>query len=271
MLLALDVGNTNIHLGVYSGRGDHARLIRDWRMRTEPRMTADELALTIRGLLGPDIDQVTSVVGLSTVPSLLREMRVMVGKYYGIGPHVLLEPGVRTGVPLLVDNPKEVGTDRVANALAAYTAYRRACIIVDFGTTTLVDVVSAKGEFLGGAIAPGIDLAVEALATATVTLRKVELLPPRSVVGKNTIEALQSGILYGFAGQVDGLVTRVRREIRGFGPQDDVAVVATGYLAPLVFDECETLHHHQPTLTLDGLRLVFERQRDSRSKSRTDH
>ena len=162
MLLALDVGNTNIHLGVYSGRGDHARLIRDWRMRTEPRMTADELALTIRGLLGPDIDQVTSVVGLSTVPSLLREMRVMVGKYYGIGPHVLLEPGVRTGVPLLVDNPKEVGTDRVANALAAYTAYERACIIVDFGTTTLVDVVSAKGEFLGGAIAPGVQVSSDA-------------------------------------------------------------------------------------------------------------
>lgn len=268
MLLALDVGNTNIHLGVYAGIGINSRLVRDWRMRTESRMTADELALTIRGLLGPDVEQVTAVVGLSTVPSLLREMRVMVGKYFGAGPHVLLEPGVRTGVPLLVDNPKEVGTDRVANALAAYTAYGRGCIVVDFGTTTLVDVVSAKGEFLGGAIAPGIDLAVEALAVRTVTLRKVELLPPRSVVGKNTVEALQSGILYGFAGQVDGLVSRVRREVPGFGG-DDIAVIATGYLAPLVFDECVTLQHHEPTLTLDGLRLVYERQRDARAKGRS--
>lgn len=268
MLLALDVGNTNIHLGVYTGRGDHATLVRDWRMRTESRMTADELALNIRGLLGPDVEQVTAVVGLSTVPSLLREMRVMVGKYYGAGPHVLLEPGVRTGVPLLVDNPKEVGTDRVANALAAYAAYGCGCIVVDFGTTTLVDVISAKGEFLGGAIAPGIDLAVEALAQRTVTLRKVELLPPRSVVGKNTVEALQSGILYGFAGQVDGLVSRVRREVPGFDG-DAVAVIATGYLAPLVFGECATLQHHEPTLTLDGLRLVYERQRETRAKARS--
>ncbi|MGU3291798.1 type III pantothenate kinase [Williamsia sp. M5A3_1d] len=263
MLLALDVGNTNIHLGVFAGRGDHAHLVRDWRIRTEPRMTADELALTLRGLLGDDVERVVSVVGLSTVPSLLREMRVVVGRYFGSGPHVLLEPGLRTGVALLVDNPKEVGTDRVANALAAQATYGTACIVVDFGTTTLVDVVSAKGEFLGGAIAPGIDLAVDALAARTVTLRTVELLPPRSVVGKNTVEALQSGILYGFAGQVDGLVTRVRREIPGFADTDDVTVVATGYLAPLVFDECRTLDVHHDHLTLEGLRLVFERQNDS--------
>ena len=261
MLLALDVGNTNIHLGVFAGKGDNAKLVHDWRMRTEPKMTADELALSLRGLLGADVERVVSVVGLSTVPSLLREMRVMVTKYFGPGPHVLLEPGLRTGVPLLVDNPKEVGTDRVANALAAHATYGGACIIVDFGTTTLVDAVSAAGEFLGGAIAPGIDLAVDALAVRTVTLRRVELLPPRSVIGKNTVEALQSGILYGFAGQVDGLVSRVQRDIPGFsGP--DVTVVATGYLAPLVFDECETLTVAHPYLTLEGLRLVFERQMD---------
>ncbi|GGF21363.1 type III pantothenate kinase [Williamsia phyllosphaerae] len=268
MLLALDVGNTNIHLGVFAGKGENARLVHDWRMRTEPKMTADELALSLRGLLGPDVERVVSVVGLSTVPSLLREMRVMVSKYFGAGPHVLLEPGLRTGVPLLVDNPKEVGTDRVANALAAHATYGGACIIVDFGTTTLVDAVSAAGEFLGGAIAPGIDLAVDALAVRTVTLRRVELLPPRSVIGKNTVEALQSGILYGFAGQVDGLVSRVQRDIPGFsGP--DVTVVATGYLAPLVFDECQTLTVHHPYLTLDGLRLVFERQLEGpRTKKR---
>ncbi len=267
MLLVLDVGNTNIHLGVFAGRGDHATLVRDWRIRTEPRMTADELALTLEGLLGDDTDRVVSVAALSTVPSLLRELRVMVPKYFGSGPHVLFEPGLRTGVPLLVDNPREVGTDRVANALAAREKYGTACIVVDFGTTTLVDVVSAKGEFLGGAIAPGIDIAVDALAQRTVTLRTVELLPPRSVVGKNTVEALQSGILYGFAGQVDGLVSRVRREIPGFSESDDVTVVATGFLAPLVFDECRTLDVAHPHLTLEGLRLVFERQQDLRRKA----
>jgi type III pantothenate kinase len=267
MLLVLDVGNTNIHLGVFAGRGDHATLVRDWRIRTEPRMTADELALTIEGLLGDDTNRVVSVAALSTVPSLMREMRVMVPKYFGSGPHVLFEPGLRTGVPLLVDNPREVGTDRVANALAARETYGTACIVVDFGTTTLVDVVSAKGEFLGGAIAPGIDIAVDALAARTVTLRTVELLPPRSVVGKNTVEALQSGILYGFAGQVDGLVSRIRREIPGFAESDDVTVVATGFLAPLVFDECRTLDVAHPYLTLEGLRLVFERQQELRRKA----
>ncbi|GAB2661738.1 type III pantothenate kinase [Gordonia jinhuaensis] len=261
MLLALDVGNTNIHLGVFAGSGSHARLVADWRIRSEARMTADEFALMLRGLLGSDIESVTGVVGLSTVPSLLREMRVMMPRYFGSATHVLLEPGVRTGVPLLVDNPKEVGTDRVANALAAFSTYEKPCVVVAFGTTTLVDAVSAKGEFLGGAIAPGIDIAVEALAERTITLRKVELRPPRSVIGKNTVEALQSGILYGFAGQVDGLVGRIRRDVPGFDA-DDVVVVATGYLAPLVFDECRTLNAHHEYLTLEGLRLVYERQRE---------
>ncbi|SIR66270.1 type III pantothenate kinase [Williamsia sterculiae] len=262
MLLALAVGNTNIHLGVFAGMGDNATLVRDWRIRTEPRTTADELALTIRGLLGADIEQVTGVVALSTVPSLLRELRVMIPQYFAGARQLLLEPGVRSGVPLLVDNPKEVGTDRVANALAAHEIFGTRCIIVDFGTTTLVDVVSETGEFLGGAIAPGIDIAVEALSLRTVTLRKVELLPPRGVVGKNTVESLQSGILYGFAGQVDGLVSRVRREVAGFDT-GEVTVVATGYLAPLVIDECTTITAHQPYLVLDGLRLVDERQRQS--------
>ncbi|WP_341268431.1 type III pantothenate kinase [Gordonia malaquae] len=261
MLLTVDIGNTNIHLGVFAGVGDNAALVRDWRIHTQPNYTADELALTLRGLLGRDVEQVTAVAVLSTVPSLLREMRVMLPRYFGNGPHVLLEPGVRTGVPLLVDNPKEVGTDRVANALAAHENFPgRPCIVVACGTATVVDAVSANGEFLGGAIAPGIDLAVGALSDHTVTVRKVELRPPRSVVGKNTVEALQSGILYGFAGQIDGLVQRIRRDVPGFdGP--DVAVVATGYLAPLMFGECVTLTDHRPHLTLDGLRRVHERSR----------
>lgn len=264
MLLTAAAGNTNIHIGVFAGTGDHAALVRDWRIHTQPHLTADELALTLRGLLGDDIERVTAVAALSTVPSLLREMRLMAPRYFGAGPHVLLEPGVRTGIPLLVDNPKEVGTDRVANALAAHAMFPdRPAIVVAFGTATVVDAVSANGEFLGGAIAPGVNLAVDALSDHTVTVRRVELLPPRSVLGKNTVEALQSGILFGFAGQVDGLVDRIRTEVPGFDGTD-VAVVATGFSAPLMFDECATLTDHAPHLTLDGLRLVYERTRKLR-------
>lgn len=266
MLLAVDIGNTNIHLGVFAGCGDHATLVRDWRLHTEPNLTADELALRFRGLLGADIEQITGVASCSTVPSLLREMRTVLPRYFDSAHHVLLEPGVRTGIPLLVDNPKEVGTDRVANCLAAQANYGGPCIVVAFGTATVVDAVSAKGEFLGGAIAPGVDLAVQALSEHTVTVRRVELMPPRSVLGKNTVEALQSGILYGFAGQVDGLVHRIKAGVDGFDG-DDVTVVATGYLAPLMFDECQTLTSHHPYLSLDGLRLVHERsKKDPRSR-----
>ena len=264
MLLAIDVGNTNTHLGVFAGLGEHAQLVRDWRVHTAPGVTADEFALTLRGLLGADIEQVTAVVCASTVPSLLRELRTMLPRYFANCSHLLLEPGVRTGVPLLVDNPKEVGTDRVANCVGAHGNYPGApCIVVAFGTATVVDAVSAKGEFLGGAIAPGVDLAVEALAEHTVAVRKVELAPPRSVVGKNTVEALQSGILFGFAGQVDGLVERVRRTVPGFDAAS-VTVVATGYLAPLMRGECRSLTTHHPYLALDGLRRVHERARSRR-------
>lgn len=155
MLLTVDVRNTNIVLGLFTGSGEHSKLVQDWRMRTDQRMTADELALIFRGLLGVHVDQITGVAALSTVPSVLREIRVMLTRYWGHVPHVLVEPGVRTGVPLLVDNPKEVGADRIVNSLAAHHLYGAPCIVVDFGTSTCVDVVSGKGEFLGGAIAPG--------------------------------------------------------------------------------------------------------------------
>lgn len=261
MLLTVAVGNTNINLGVFAGIGDHAELVRDWRIHTQPHLTSDEFALQLRGLLGPDIEQVTAVAGLSTVPSLLREMREMLPRYFGRGPHVLLEPGVRTGVPLLVDNPKEVGTDRVAHSLAAHENYPGGpCIVVAFGTATVVDAISAKGEFLGGVIAPGVDLAVEALSEHTVTVRKVELMPPRSVIGKNTVEALQSGIIYGFAGQVDGLIERIRASVPGFDGTD-VTVIGTGFRAPLMVEQCRGITVHHPHLALDGLRRVHERSR----------
>jgi type III pantothenate kinase len=254
LLLTVDVGNTNIVLGLYSG----SSLVGDWRMRTDARMTADELALTVRGLLGPHADAVTGISALSTVPAVLRELRVMLARYYARVPKIVVEPGVRTGVALLVDNPKEVGADRLVNTLAAHHLHDTACVVVDFGTSTNVDAISARGEFLGGAFAPGIEISVDALALRAAALRKVELVPPRSVIGKNTVECLQSGILYGFAGQVDGLVRRIVRELSP-GGTEPVAVLATGGLAPLVIGESETITDHVPDLTLLGLRLVFER------------
>lgn len=258
MLLTVDVRNTNIVLGVFTGSGTHAELTRQRRLRTDASMTADELALTFRGLLGVDAETVTGVAALSTVPSVLRELRTMLGRYWSHVPHVVVEPGVRTGVPLLVDNPKDVGADRIVNSLAAHHLYDAPCIVVDFGTSTCVDVVSAKGEFLGGSIAPGLEISMDALASRSAALRKVELLRPRGVLGKNTVEAMQSGAVFGFAGLVDGIVSRVRREVPGFdGP--DVVVVATGDSAPLIMADSTSIEQYEPDLTLEGLRLVYER------------
>ena len=226
---------------------------------TDARITADELALTMRGLLGEHAEEITGISALSTVPAVLRELRVMLAQYYGKVPRVIVEPGVRTGVPLLVDNPKEVGPDRVINTLAAHHLFSTACIVVDFGTSTNIDVISAKGEFLGGVFMPGIEISVDALASRAAALRKVEMVRPRSVIGKNTVECLQSGIMYGFAGQIDGLVARITRELSKTGHGGPLTVIATGGLAPLVVDESISISHHRPDLTLLGLRLVFER------------
>jgi type III pantothenate kinase len=248
MLLAIDVGNTNTVLGVFDGE----KLVDSWRVKTDARETADELALTFRGLLG-DLT-VTGITACSTVPAVLRELREMLERYYPDVPTLIVEPGVRTGVPLLYDNPKEVGADRIVNSLAAFHLYGGPAVVVDFGTSTNFDVVSARGEFLGGALAPGIEISVDALAARGARLFKIELARPRSVIGKTTVEALQSGILYGFAGQIDGLVRRIVAELGG-----RATVVATGGLAPLMIAEAETIQVHEPNLTLIGLRLVYER------------
>ena len=249
MLLAIDVGNTNTVLGLFDGDA----LRRSWRIKTDARTTADELALTFRGLLG-DEPAVTGVALCSTVPAVLREMRVMLDRYFAAIPTVIVEPGVRTGVPILTDNPKEVGADRIVNTLAAFTLFGGPSIVVDFGTSTNLDVVSAKGEFLGGALAPGIEISIDALAARAAQLRKVELVRPRAAIGKNTVEALQSGALYGFAGQVDGLVERIAAELPPL-----TAVIATGGLAPIVVPESRAITHHEPDLTLIGLQLLFAR------------
>jgi len=182
-------------------------------------------------------------------------------RYYADVPGVVVEPGVRTGVSVLMDQPREVGADRIVNALAVSELYGGPCIVVDFGTATTFDVVSERGEYIGGAIAPGIEISLEALGQRGAQLRRVELARPRSVIAKNTVEALQSGAVYGFAGQVDGLVERMVAEMRL--TKREVTVVATGGLAPLVVDECKMVDHHEPWLTLHGLRLVYERNRPS--------
>ncbi|WP_432833964.1 type III pantothenate kinase [Dactylosporangium sp. CA-092794] len=251
MLLCIDIGNTNTVLATFEGE----KIVHSWRIKTDARDTADELGLLYRGLLATDAVSLTGIAACSTVPAALRSLRTMLQRYYPHVPTVVVEPGVRTGVQLAIDNPKEVGTDRVANTLAAYTLFGGPSIVVDFGTSTNFDVVSARGEFLGGVLAPGIEISVDALAGRAAQLRKVELVKPPRVIGKNTVECLQSGVVYGFAGQVDGVVRGVTNELGGTVK----AVVATGGLAPIVIGECQSVTHHEPMLTLIGLRLIFER------------
>ncbi len=255
MLLCADIGNSHTTLGLLVD-GD---VLDHWRVATDERRTADEWGALVRSLLDHSVvdKPLDGVAVCSTVPAVLHEWREMLRTYYGDVPHVVVEPGVRTGVPVLMDNPREVGSDRIVNALAAAQLYGGPAIVVDFGTATTFDVVSARGEYVGGAIAPGIEISLEALGRRGAQLRKVELLRPRSVIAKNTVEALQSGILYGFASQVDGIVARMTEEL-GLRP-DDVTVIATGGLAPLVLQECTRVGVHSPWLTLLGLGIVFRR------------
>ncbi len=262
MLLAIDVGNTNTVLGIFEGE----EVIEHWRIATVPDRTADEIAVVLRGLLeqsaafketGRD-GGIDGIALCSTVPSVLHEMREMVRRYYREVPAVIVEPGVKTGVPVRMDNPKEVGSDRIMNALATVHLFGGPAIVVDFGTSTNFDAVSARGEFVGGALAPGIEISVDALSRRAAQLLKVELTRPPRVIGKNTVEALQSGIVYGFAGQVEGMARRMARELAPADP-DSVTIIATGGLAPLVINEVSIIDAHEPWLTLIGLRLVFER------------
>ena len=254
-LLCVDVGNSHTVLGLL----DHGDVLEHWRVATDERRTADEWAVLVNGLLreSPVGDSVHGVSLCSTVPAVLHEWRDMLVRQFGTVPHVVVEPGVRTGVPVLMDNPREVGADRVVNALAAARFYDGPAIVVDFGTATTFDVVSPRGEYVGGAISPGIDISLEALGRRGAQLRKVELLRPRTVIAKNTVEALQSGMVFGFASQVDGIVARMIEELDV--PTEDVHVIATGGLAPIVVAECRSLTDHQPWLTLRGLELVFAR------------
>jgi type III pantothenate kinase len=252
MLLTIDVGNTNTVLGLFDGED----LIKSWRVKTDPRSTSDEMSLQVNALVQGYV--ITGLSICSTVPATLRELRTMIATYFSDIPTTIVEPGTKTGVPLLVDNPKEIGADRIVNTLAAHTLYGGPAIVVDFGTSTNLDVVSPKGEFLGGALAPGIEISVDALASRAAQLRKVELIRPKNAIGKNTVEALQSGTIFGFAGQVDGLVEKITAEL-ALSYDQAPTVIATGGLAPLVIDVSQSIDEYEPDLTLIGLRLIHEK------------
>ncbi|MEV5568178.1 type III pantothenate kinase, partial [Streptomyces sp. NPDC052196] len=218
MLLTIDVGNTHTVLGLFDGE----EVVEHWRVSTDPRRTADELAVLLNGLMGthPMLgaelgDGIEGIAICATVPSVLHELREVTRRYYGDVPAILVEPGIKTGVPVLTDHPKEVGADRIVNSVAAVELYGGPAIVVDFGTGTTFDAVTARGEYTGGVIAPGIEISVDALGLRGAQLHKIEVARPRSVIGKNTVEAMQSGIVYGFAGQVDGVVRRMKRELVG--------------------------------------------------------
>lgn len=253
MLLAVDVGNTQMVIGVF----ERNELQQHWRLGTAGERTADEMALVFQGLLnqvGLSFDRnVTGVVISSVVPRVTQSLREMTERYFHFPP-VIVGPGVKTGLSIVTDNPREVGADRVVNAIAAYARYGGPCIVIDFGTATTFDAVSEKGEYLGGAIAPGVQISTNALVSAGAQLRNIEFIEPRSVIGKTTVEAIQSGVLYGFAGQVEGIVGRMREELGA-----DAASIATGGLAPVIMPLTGAIDHHEPWLTLEGLLLVYER------------
>ena len=253
MLLAIDLGNTETVLGLFEG----AELAAHWRIATSAERTADEHALLISQLLDLDgyrFDEAVDGMAISsTVPRLTSTLRAMSRRWAAV-PTVVLEPGVRSGMPILYDNPREVGADRIANAVGAYERYGGPSIVVDFGTSTNFDVISAAGEYLGGAIAPGVEISMDALFGRAAALRRVELTEPRSVIGKSTVESIQSGVLYGFAGQVDGIVGRIQHQLGR-----ESTVVATGGLSPVIVPLASCVDHTDPWLTLQGLRLVFER------------
>ncbi len=253
MLLAVNVGNTNSVLGVF----ERAELRWHWRISTEPERTADELAVVFGGLLEQQglsfSRQITGVVISSVVPTSTSALREMVDRYFNFPP-VVVEPGTRTGLSIHTDNPREVGADRIVNSLAAFARYGGPCIVIDFGTATTYDAVSAEGEFLGGVIAPGVQVSNRALSQATARLPLVELHPSGSVIGKNTVEAIQSGLIYGKAAEADGMIARIKAELGG-----DAKVVATGGLALVIVPHCTSIDEHDEWLTLEGLRLVFEK------------
>ena len=256
MLLAIDVGNTNIVLGVFDG----ATLLQSWRLTTLRERTADELGLLVDGLFAHariDKSQVRGIILGSVVPPLTGTTRAMVERYFGLKA-LVIEPGLKTGMPILYDNPAEVGADRIVNGIAAYELFGKASarpmVVVDFGTATTLDAITAKGEYLGGAICPGVEISADALFQRAARLPRIDVRKPARVIGRTTVGAMQSGLFYGYVGMVEGLVRRMSEELGG-----NALCVATGGLADVIAPETVLIHHVVPDLTLQGLRIVWER------------
>jgi type III pantothenate kinase len=269
VLLAIDVGNTETVIGLFGvpthdgagtgfarARGEHG-LAYHWRLSTSPDRTPDEHAMIMTQLLDLEgLDLRTTVTGIaisSSVPTVTTQIRRMAGRWFAQLPLTVLGPGTKSGMSILYDNPREVGADRIANSVGAFDLYGGPSIVVDLGTATTFDAISSQGEYLGGAISPGVAISLEALYSHAAALRSVELVQPRSVIGKSTVESIQSGVLYGFAAQVDGLCERIKETL------GDAVVIATGGLAGLIAPHTKHVNHVEPWLTLHGLRLVHER------------
>ena len=252
MLLVIDVGNTHTVLGVYEGK----KLIHHWRVWTDREKTSDEYGILVRNLYDGSAfssREVHAIIISSVVPPLTPTIVDLCVRYFGIAP-VVVGPGIRTGISVKMDNPKEVGADRIVNAVAAYEKFGKACIVVDFGTATTFDYVSAQGDYMGGVIAPGANISAEALFRQASKLPRVEIAKPASVIGKNTVAAMQSGIFFGYVALVEGIIDRIRKEIR-----QEPMVIATGGLARVIAGESSKIHVIDENLTLEGLRIIYER------------
>jgi len=251
MLLVVDVGNTQTHLGTFEG----TELVEHWRFATVRTSTADELGAALRNLLalrGLSLADLDASIVSSTVPQLRPEWSEMASRYLG-HPLLVVGPGLKTGMPIRYDNPREIGPDRLVNSVAGYEKVGGACVVVDFGTAVTHDVVSATGEYLGGVIFPGVEISLEALTERAAALPKVDLTEPRGVLGKSTVDAIRSGILYGYAGMVDGILGRLREEV------GEARAIGTGGLAGAIVPYCKSIAEVDELLTLTGLRLVWER------------
>jgi len=253
MLLVIDVGNTNTVLGLF----DEENLLHDWRIRTEIDHTIDEYGVLIYNLYqssrmkAKEIKAITDIIISCVVPPMLNILEPLCIKYFNLKP-IIVGPGIKTGMPIFYDNPREVGADRIVNAVAAYNKYKKECIIVDFGTATTFDYVSPKGEYMGGCIAPGIVISSEALFEKASKLPRVEFSKPRTIITKDTVSAMQAGIMYGYAGLVDGIVTRMRKEVKS-----NPLVIATGGLVRIIATETKTIEVIEDMLTLEGLRIIY--------------
>jgi type III pantothenate kinase len=269
MLLAIDVGNTNTVLGLYNV--DSPELVADWRITTHKNQTSDEygvLFLSLFAMRQVDVSKITAIVVSSVVPPLDSTIRRLCERYFSLRP-MFVEPGIKTGMPLLVDNPAELGADRIVNGVAAFARYGGPIIVVDFGTATTFDVITARGEYIGGVIAPGLGISADALFSRAAKLARVDIKRPARTIGTNTIAHLQSGLFYGYIGLVDGILERMLAEIEAGQPDGSAPapkVIATGGLAHMLHNDSKYITAIDDMLTLDGLRLLYERNRNPRSR-----